>query len=110
MPFLANLSVTGIELVFMGAALLFVLGIKRLSGVKTAKSGARLAAVGMFVAVAATLVFLWGEGGLLLIALGVGIGAVVGAVLFVVRDAPPTRADVRFGFGPGGVTMVGSFP
>jgi NAD(P) transhydrogenase subunit beta len=100
-PFLASLSVTTIELVFMAAALLFVVGIKRLSGVKTAKSGARLAAVGMFVAVAATLVFLWGEGGLLLIALGVGIGAVVGAVLAlrVPMTSMPEMVALLNGFG-----------
>jgi len=46
--FLAELNVTVIELVFMAAALLFVLGIKRMSGVKTAKGGSRLAAIGMF--------------------------------------------------------------
>ncbi|HVS18968.1 MAG TPA: NAD(P)(+) transhydrogenase (Re/Si-specific) subunit beta [Planctomycetota bacterium] len=85
----------------MAAALLFVLGIKRLSGVKTAKSGARLAAVGMFVAVAATLVFLWGEGGLFLIALGVGIGAVVGAVLAlrVPMTSMPEMVALLNGFG-----------
>ena len=33
---LAFLSPDGVELVYMGAALLFILGLKRLSGVKTA--------------------------------------------------------------------------
>ena len=81
MPFLAFLDLTTIELVFMAAAVLFVLGIKRMSAVKSAMGGARLAALGMFVSVAATLVYLWGEGGLALIALGVGLGGVAGVVL-----------------------------
>jgi NAD(P) transhydrogenase subunit beta len=107
-PFLASLSVTAIELVFMGAALLFVVGIKRMSAVKTAKDGARLAALGMFLSVAAMLTFLWGEGGLWLIALGVAIGGVAGLVLArrVPMTSMPEMVALLNGFGGAASTFV----
>lgn len=60
MSALALLGATGVELLYMGAALLFVLGLKLLARVKTARSANAWSALGMAVAIGATL-FLVGE-------------------------------------------------
>ncbi len=60
MASLALVSAGGVELVYMTAALLFILGLKRLSGVKTARSGNALSSIGMALAIGATM-FLFGE-------------------------------------------------
>jgi NAD(P) transhydrogenase subunit beta len=46
---------TVISLAYIAAALLFVFGLRRLSSPRTARSGNRLAAAGMLIALAATL-------------------------------------------------------
>ena len=69
------------EYVYMAAALLFVLGIKRLSGVRTARSGNWLASIAMLAAVLVTMIVLWDVvGGAILIS-GLVVGAVVGLLL-----------------------------
>src|SRR6187402_1945464 len=80
---LAAIDPTVFELLYMAAAFLFVIGIKRMSAVRSAMNGSRLAALGMFVAVATTLLFLQGEGGILLVILGVAIGTAAGWLLAV---------------------------
>jgi NAD(P) transhydrogenase subunit beta len=90
-----------IQLVYMLSAFMFILGIKRMSGVKTAMNGARLAALAMFLSVAATLIFVWGHGGLVLILIGVLIGAAVGGTmaLRVPMTAMPEMVALLNGFG-----------
>ena len=68
------------ELLYLIATALFIFGIKRLSRVKTARSGNQLAAVGMLLAVIAVLI---GSGALTwwLLILGLAIGGGIGAVL-----------------------------
>ena len=46
---------SGIAIAYIVAAVLFILGLKRLSSPATARSGNRLAAIGMAVALGATL-------------------------------------------------------
>ena len=46
---------TSISLSYLGATVLFILGLKFLSSPRTARTGNRLAAVGMFLATVATL-------------------------------------------------------
>lgn len=90
-----------VQFVYMASALLFILGIKRLSGVKTARSGNGLASLAMLLAVAATLVSLWGEGGLAVIAIGMAIGGISGALLAkrIPMTAMPELVAVLNGFG-----------
>ena len=102
MPVLALLGDgSTVQLVYMASALLFILGIKRLSGVKTARSGNRLASMAMLLAVAATLVLLRGEGGLWMIAIGMAIGGLAGVLLAtrVPMTAMPELVAVLNGFG-----------
>ena len=71
------------NLFYLLSAICFILGLKRLSHPKTARSGNLLAAIGMLIAIAATLA----SSNVLdfkLIALGVGIGSVIG-LLFATR-------------------------
>ncbi|MBV5260233.1 NAD(P)(+) transhydrogenase (Re/Si-specific) subunit beta [Synechococcus moorigangaii CMS01] len=74
-----NLLSNGIELSYLVAASLFILGLKRLGSPATARQGNAIAAVGMLLAVVATLldqqVLNYG-----LIAVGIGIGAVIGLI------------------------------
>ena len=74
-----DLRDAAISLSYIAAAVLFIVGLKQLSSPRTARAGNRLAAVGMFVALAATLLdrqilSFW------IIAVGILIGAVVGVV------------------------------
>jgi NAD(P) transhydrogenase subunit beta len=74
-----DLRDAAISLSYIAAAVLFIFGLKQLSSARTARSGNRLAAVGMFIALAATLLdrqilSFW------LIAVGILIGAIVGVV------------------------------
>ena len=68
------------NLLYLISAIGFIVGIKRLSHPKTARSGNFLASLGMLVAIIATLTsganFDWQ-----LIALGVGIGSILGIVI-----------------------------
>ena len=68
-----------IQYVYLFSAVLFILGIKLLGSPATARRGNFLAALGMFIAIVATLVneeVLNYE----MIAAGVAIGAIIGAV------------------------------
>lgn len=66
-----------ISLSYIAAAVLFIFGLQRLSSPRTARSGNRLAAVGMALALAVTLLDRQIES-YLLIAIGVPIGAIIG--------------------------------
>ncbi len=93
---------SGVELVYMLAALLFILGLKRLSGVKTARSGNALASLGMLLAIAATMVLLWGSVALWIVVLGVLVGGGVGG--WLAKKVPMTAMPelVAFFNGMGG--------
>ena len=69
-----------IEFVYMLSALLFILGMKRLSGVRTARSGNALASLGMLLAIVATLLVVGDVNYVTLIG-GLLVGTAVGAVL-----------------------------
>ena len=97
-------------LLYLAATLLFILGIKRLSKVRTARSGNRLAAVGMLLAVLVTLVA--PEGGIELdwtmVILGLAIGGGVGAFLAkkVEMTGMPELVALLNGFGGLASTVV----
>ena len=79
-PGFLALSASGEQVVYMAAALCFIFGIKRLSGVKTARSGNAFAALGMLIAVSVTLVLVADVSWFVLLA-GVVVGAAVGVAL-----------------------------
>lgn len=102
-----ELTSTLITLAYLVAAVLFILGIRRLRSPATARSGNATAAIGMFIALAATLlnqhiVSFWE------IAIGSVIGAVIGAVAAqrVKMTAMPQMVAIFNGVGGGAAALV----
>jgi proton-translocating NAD(P)+ transhydrogenase subunit beta len=100
-------SPTFIQVAYLAAAICFILGLKRLSSPATARSGNQVAAVGMVVAVLATLL-LPGikHQGLIWAALVVGsiVGA-IGARRVAITDMPQMVALLN-GLGGGAAALV----
>ena len=97
------------NLFYLIAAVCFIIGLKRLSHPKTARSGNFIAAIGMLVAIAATL-FSSGKLDLELIAIGFIIGGSIGA-LFATRiqmTEMPQMVAIFNGFGGGASALVAS--
>jgi NAD(P) transhydrogenase subunit beta len=96
-----------IDVCYLVAAVLFILGIRGLSHPRTARQGNRLAAIGMGIAVVATLLdeSIESYG---LIALGIAVGSVVGAVSAraVKMTAMPQMVALFNGVGGGAVALV----
>jgi NAD(P) transhydrogenase subunit beta len=96
-----------IDSCYLVAAVLFILGIRGLSHPRTARRGNRLAAVGMGIAVAATLldneIETFG-----LITVGIVVGTVIGAVSAraVRMTAMPQMVALFNGVGGGAVALV----
>ena len=97
------------KLAYLLAASLFIFGLKRLSSPATARSGNRLAAVGMLLAIVATLVFneilSWQ-----MIIIGMVVGSGIGAVFArtVSMTAMPEMVALLNGFGGGASALVAS--
>ena len=99
---LSNLS-------YVLASVLFILGIKKLSHPKTARQGNALAALGMFIAIIATLLSN-GQIDLKLILIGVLIGSAIGA-LFAIKvemTQMPQMVAIFNGFGGAASALVAS--
>ena len=98
-----------IKLLYLLAAVMFILGLKRLSSPATARSGNTLASVGMLIAIVVTLVFQeivgWRE-----ILIGMIVGSVVGGVFArtVKMTGMPQMVALLNGFGGGASALVAS--
>jgi len=102
---------TLIKLAYLVAAVLFIFGLKGLTHPRTAVRGNLLGALGMFVAVVATLLhqrLLQHPAGYWLIGIGLVIGTVIGATLAVkIRmTAMPQMVALFNGFGGGASVLV----
>ena len=98
-----------IALAYLAAAVLFILGLKQLSSPKGARNGNFTAAAGMVIAIAATIPLLhFTVEGIALIAIGVVIGAIVGAVgaRMVKMTAIPQMVALFNGVGGGAAALV----
>jgi len=73
---------------YLAAALVFVLGIKRLTSVKTCRTGNRLSEVGMLLAVVTTLA-IYGGLNWWIIVLGLAVGGAIGA--WIAARTPTTQ-------------------
>ncbi|HYN83494.1 MAG TPA: NAD(P)(+) transhydrogenase (Re/Si-specific) subunit beta [Gemmatimonadaceae bacterium] len=98
---------SGIAIAYIAAAVLFILGLKRLSSPATARSGNRLAAIGMAVALGATLldrqiISFW------IIAAGTLVGAAIGIYFArtVQMTAMPQMVALFNGMGGGTAALV----
>ena len=109
-----------LALIFIGVAVLFILGIKFLSSPKTARYGNLLAAFGMLVALIATVPLLGKEETSLLkhgwnlnytlMVVGIVIGLVIGAIgaYSVKMTAMPQMVAAFNGLGGGSAALVAS--
>jgi NAD(P) transhydrogenase subunit beta len=96
-----------IDACYLVASILFILGIKGLSHPRTARQGNRTAAVGMLIAVAATLLDRTIDTYGLIIG-GIAVGAIIGAVSAraVKMTAMPQMVALFNGVGGGAVALV----
>jgi NAD(P) transhydrogenase subunit beta len=96
-----------IDAAYVIAAVLFIVGLKRLSSPETARSGNMLGATGMLVAIVATL-FSQEILGFAAILAGLAIGGLIGLVLArtVQMTAMPQLVGVFNGFGGGASALV----
>ncbi len=100
---------TLIEILYLIAAVLFILGLKQLSSPKGARRGNFIAAAGMVIALGATIPRLhFATGGVVITAVGVVIGALVGTFgARVVRmTAIPQMVALFNGVGGGAAALV----
>lgn len=98
---------TVITLAYLLASVLFILGIKGLTHPRTAVRGNLLGALGMLIAIVATLIH-WSIIEYHSIILGLVVGAVIGAVLAlkVKMTAMPQMVALLNGFGGGASVLV----
>jgi H+-translocating NAD(P) transhydrogenase subunit beta len=97
-----------IQIAYLVASVLFILGLKGLTAPDKARNGMRLAAVGMLVAVIGTLLnakilsFDW-------IIVGLILGSVIGAAIsiWMPMTAVPQRTAISHAFGALAATLVG---
>jgi len=98
---------TAIQLAYLAAAVLFILGLRNLSSAKTAVLGNQLAALGMLVAVVATLL----EESVVdyaIVLAGIAVGSALGAVLAlrIEMTAMPQMVALLNGFGGAASALV----
>ncbi|MCA9676018.1 MAG: NAD(P)(+) transhydrogenase (Re/Si-specific) subunit beta, partial [Myxococcales bacterium] len=104
----AATNTTVIQLAYLGASLLFILGLQAMNRTETARRGVRLAEVGMLLAVIGTLLhaeivrFEW-------ILVSVVVGAAIGTAmgLFIPMVKMPERIALSHAFGGLAVALVG---
>ena len=96
-----------IKLFYLLAAVMFIIGLKRLSSPRTARSGNMIGALGMLIAIVATAAFT----GILtwqMVIIGLIIGSLIGGVLAktVKMTAMPEMVALLNGFGGGASAVV----
>jgi len=102
---------TWTALVYLGAAVLFILGLKLLSSPRSARRGNQLAAVGMIIAVVWTAVGLWGRftaTGVAVCVAGLVLGGAAGTIgaRRVKMTAMPQMVALFNGVGGGAAALV----
>ena len=97
-----------LEILYLAASALFILSLKWLSSPTTARRGVRAGEIGMFLAVAGTLLhrgivdYTW-------ITIGLVLGTIIGIPLGLVHmTAVPQRTALSHAFGATCVTLVGT--
>ena len=98
-----------ISLAYLLAAVLFILGLKQLSGPRGARRGNQTAAVGMAIALLATLPLLhFTTAGIVITVLGLAIGVPVGAISArtIHMTAVPQMVAAFNGVGGGAASLV----
>jgi NAD(P) transhydrogenase subunit beta len=105
-------SATIVQLVYLVAAVLFIVGLRMLSSPRTARTGNLVAAVGMLVAIVATLLIggVLGPDHLPVILAGLVVGSAIGALLAlrIQMTAMPQMVALLNGFGGAASALVAS--
>jgi len=98
---------SGVQFLYLAAVVLFIFGVRRGTHPTTAKQGNLIAAVGMAIAVATTLL-LDGIGNWGLIVAGIAIGTAVGVVasIRVQMTAMPQMVALYNGVGGGAIALI----
>jgi NAD(P) transhydrogenase subunit beta len=98
-----------VNIAYLLMAVLFILGIKKLSSPATARTGNRMAAVGMLIGIVVTLV-VFDILNPILILIGIVVGAGVGGIIArtVAMTAMPQMVAILNGFGGGASELVAS--
>lgn len=97
-----------LELIYIAASILFILGLKGLSHPETARRGMHFAEIGMFLAVVGTLlsgeIITWEW-----IIIGIVIGSAIGTAMsiFMPMTAMPQRIAISHAFGALAAVLVG---
>ncbi len=101
------MTTTLVPVLYLASAVLFILGLKGLTRVRTARRGNLLSALAMLVAVVATFIEM-GTFELKWIALGLGIGAAVGAfaAIKIAMTEMPEMVALLNGFGGAASALV----
>ncbi|MCH2187884.1 NAD(P)(+) transhydrogenase (Re/Si-specific) subunit beta, partial [Myxococcota bacterium] len=101
------MTTTLIQFSYLVAAVLFILGLRNLSSPKTAARGNAMAAVGMLIAIVATLLY-QGVVDYPLVLAGVVVGSVIGLVAArrVEMTDMPQMVALLNGFGGAASTLV----
>ena len=96
------------NIAYVLASVLFILGIKKLSHPKTARNGNSIAAFGMLIAIVATLLSHNDQINFQMIAIGVTIGAIIGATFAtkVEMTQMPQMVAIFNGFGGGASALI----
>ena len=98
-----------VKLLYLAAAVLFILGLKRLSSPATARGGNAMASIGMLIAIVATLIF-----GQILSFTGIIIAMIVGSLVGAIAARAvkmtqmPQMVALLNGFGGGASALVAS--
>ena len=98
-----------ISLAYLVAAVLFILGLRQLSSPRGARRGNQTAAVGMVIALGATIPLLhFTTAGLAIVLIGIAIGAPIGALTArrVHMTAMPQMVAIFNGVGGGAAALV----
>ncbi len=103
---ISELELGLIEVAYMLSALLFIFGIKRLAGVRTARVGNLYASLGMLVATVATLYLLWGGLSMWVLVGGAAVGTILGGLLALRTPMTSMPELVAFFNGMGGAASV----
>jgi NAD(P) transhydrogenase subunit beta len=95
-------------LAYLVAAIMFIQGIRRLSKVRTAKSGNTLSATAMLIAIVVTMVVVSGSASWPYILVGMVVGSLIGLVAAqkVEMTAMPEMVALFNGFGGGASALV----
>jgi len=101
------MSTTLIQFAYLVAAVLFILGLRNLSSPKTATLGNQMAAVGMLIAIVATLM-VQGVVDYTVIIAGIAVGGLIGAVtaLRIQMTDMPQMVALLNGFGGAASVLV----